>query len=205
MARRKHAAPWGGDQPRDAEEARRRLAMIAMDCFAERGMRKAFMAEVARVAGISRPTLYSYYASKESLIFGAMELEFQSWLKRQHRRITRYDTVQERLVEGVLYALTELPKSRVLKFIADPEYIHFVAEDDPGMERSLDNNVRALEPIFELAPELRERGREVAEIVLRTMTSFLQYRIGKSRSNRELRDFMHRTLVPAVGLAQIES
>lgn len=200
MTGKKKVGSWSGEPPRDAEEARIRLAEIATACFAQKGMRKAFMAEVARAAGISRPTLYSYYPTKESLMFGAMTLEVGYWLQKQERHIRRYNTPQERLVEGVLNSIKELPKTRVLKFIADPEYVPYVAKDDPGLTRSLEVGVRALEPVFELAPKLRDREQEIAELVQRTITSFLQYQIGKPRSVAELRAFMHRTLVPAVGL-----
>jgi AcrR family transcriptional regulator len=200
MSKRKQALPWGGKPPKDADEARERLALIAMDCFAERGMRKAFMAEVARIAGISRPTLYSYFSSKEALMFGAMQLEVEDWLLKQRKRIIRFKTPQERLVEGVLYAIAELPKTRVLKFVADPEYIEFVSVGDPGLQRSLGASLRALEPLLQLAPELRERGMEIAELTQRTITSFLQYEMGKPRSKQALRAYMHRTLVPGAAL-----
>ena len=133
-------------------------------------------------------------------MFGAMGLEVEDWLVRQRRRVLRFDTPQERLVEGVLYSIAELPKTQVLKFIADPEYIPFVAKDDPGMQRTLEANAQALGPFLELAPKLRNRQYEIAELVQRTVTSFLQYQIGEPRSAAQLRDFFHRTLVPAVGL-----
>jgi len=200
MAKQRQANSWGGNPPRDVDEARQRLAEIAIDCFSEKGLRKAFMADVARAAGVSRPTLYSYYPNKESLMFGAMGLEVEGWKRRQRRRVLCLDTPQERLVEGVLYAIAELPKTRVLKFIADPEYISFVALDDPGMRRTLEANVQALEPFLELAPRLRERQYEIAELVQRTITSFLHYEIGEPRNTRQMREFLHRTLVPAAGL-----
>jgi len=204
MAKQRQASAWGGNPPHDAEEARQRLAAIAIDYFSEKGLRKAFIAEVARMAGITRPTLYSYYPSKESLMFGAMGLEVEGWLRRQRRRILRFDTPQERLVEGVLYSIAELPKTRVLKFIADPEYISFVATDDPGMLRTLEANAQALEPLLELAPQLRDRRYDIAELVQRTVTSFLQYQIGEPRTTLQLRDFFHRTLVPAAGMKPLK-
>lgn len=138
-------------------------------------------------------------------MFGAMSLEVDGWLRKQERRMRGFDTAQERLVEGVLHSIKELPKTRVLKFIADPEYIPYVAKDDPGLLRSVRANVQALEPVFELAPQLRERDEEVAEIVQRTITSFLQYQIGKPRTIPQLRRFMHRVLAPAVGLEILSS
>lgn len=203
MENRKQAASWGGQPPQSPEEARTRLAEIAIDCFASKGMRKAFMAEVARMAGISRPTLYSYYPTKESLMFGALGIEVEAWYGQVRKRVRRFDTPQERLVEGVLYAISELPRTRVLKFIADPAYVEFVAKDDPGMLRTLGANVEALQDFFELAPELREREMEIAELVQRTITSFLQYEMGTSRTTPQLRALLHRTLVPAVGLPQL--
>jgi AcrR family transcriptional regulator len=196
--------PWGGSPPADADEARTRLAQIATDIFVEKGMRKAFLSEVARIAGISRPTLYSYYPTKESLIFGAMGMEVEGWIERILQHVALFETAQERLVEGAVYAVEYMPKTRVLKFIADPDYISFVVKGDPGFAASIEANALALESVFELAPQLRERRLEIAELVYRTILSFLQYHIGDTRSPEQLRLFLHRYLVPAVGLPLLE-
>ena len=54
---------------RDYEDKQRGILETAATVFAEVGMEKASMAEIARRGGNSKALLYHYYASKDALIF----------------------------------------------------------------------------------------------------------------------------------------
>jgi len=98
-----------------------------------------------------------------------------------------------------------LPKTQVLKFILEPEYMQMVANGDPEMERTLAFTLESLEPVFLLAPDLRERGLEKAELSYRTIMSHVQWRAGEARSREQLRQMLHHTLVPAMGLQPLSA
>jgi AcrR family transcriptional regulator len=53
----------------DFEEKQHGLLMSAAAVFAEQGMEKASMAQIASRSGVSKALLYHYYPSKEALIF----------------------------------------------------------------------------------------------------------------------------------------
>lgn len=53
----------------DFEEKQRVILDTAAEVFAEQGMEKASMAQVAARAQVSKPLLYHYYPSKDALIF----------------------------------------------------------------------------------------------------------------------------------------
>jgi AcrR family transcriptional regulator len=53
----------------DFEEKQHGLLMSAAAVFAEQGMEKASMAQIARHSGVSKALLYHYYPSKDVLIF----------------------------------------------------------------------------------------------------------------------------------------
>ena len=53
----------------DFEEKQHGILMSAAAVFAEQGMEKASMAQVANRSGVSKALLYHYYPSKDSLIF----------------------------------------------------------------------------------------------------------------------------------------
>jgi AcrR family transcriptional regulator len=53
----------------DFEEKQHGILMSAAAVFAEQGMEKASMAQVANHSGVSKALLYHYYPSKDSLIF----------------------------------------------------------------------------------------------------------------------------------------
>ncbi|NND68922.1 MAG: TetR/AcrR family transcriptional regulator [Halioglobus sp.] len=191
---------WGGDAPGDSAQARQRLSEAAFRVLADRGVARTFMAEVARAAGVSRPTLYNYYPTKESLVFGALGLEVEPWLRRLHRRMKRFESPQERLVEGTVFAIRGLPKTQVLRFIAEPDYIGLLATGDPGLKRTLAFTLQSLQPVLELAPQLREQEWQMAEVCYRTIVSHVQIPLGQERETARVRTLLHQTLVPAVGL-----
>jgi AcrR family transcriptional regulator len=66
----------GGDS-----RARRRLHIlrVATEMFGRQGYRKTSMDEVAQRAGVAKGTLYTYFATKNELLFAAIALE-----KREH-------------------------------------------------------------------------------------------------------------------------
>ena len=53
----------------DFEEKQHGILMSAAAVFAEQGMEKASMAQIATHSGVSKALLYHYYPSKDSLIF----------------------------------------------------------------------------------------------------------------------------------------
>ena len=57
----------------DFEEKQRALLHEAAAVFAETGMEKASMAQIARAANVSKALLYHYYPSKDALIFAIIE------------------------------------------------------------------------------------------------------------------------------------
>ena len=57
----------------DFEEKQRALLHEAAAVFAEAGMDKASMAQIARAANVSKALLYHYYPGKDALIFAIIE------------------------------------------------------------------------------------------------------------------------------------
>lgn len=53
----------------DFEEKQRGILMTAARVFAEMGMEKASMAQIAQASGVSKSLLYHYYKGKDALLF----------------------------------------------------------------------------------------------------------------------------------------
>lgn len=106
-------------------DATRRLLVTA-------GARKLSMSDVATLAGVSRPTIYRYFASKEDLIDA---------LGAQERR--RFDAAMERAMTGVTgVARLEAAVDVVVSFVAD---------QPPGRQLDLDPGF-ALEQMAQALP-----------------------------------------------------
>ncbi|ADG81082.1 TetR/AcrR family transcriptional regulator [Thermincola potens] len=52
---------------------REKIIMAARKAFAEKGIHRATLGDIAREAGIAKGTLYYYYKSKESLVFEVLD------------------------------------------------------------------------------------------------------------------------------------
>lgn len=61
----------------DFEEKRRSILNIAAEVFAERGMEKASMSQIAARGQISKALLYHYYPSKDAVIFAIIFTHLQ--------------------------------------------------------------------------------------------------------------------------------
>src|SRR5258707_15457615 len=54
--------------PTRADAQRRRVLAIAAEIFSRRGFRATSMNEIGAAAGLSKPTLYHYFRSKEEIL-----------------------------------------------------------------------------------------------------------------------------------------
>ncbi|OBI21192.1 TetR/AcrR family transcriptional regulator [Mycobacterium sp. E2497] len=60
--------PWGADLPVDEDRARERLLAAADECYAEKGLARTRMGDIANKAGVHRSTVYYYFANKDALV-----------------------------------------------------------------------------------------------------------------------------------------
>lgn len=95
-----HPARRLGDNEADA---RRRLLAAAERCVERHGIRKTTMEDIAREAGISRPSVYRYFSDREELLLGVMSEHSRAAVKKMHRFLARQPSFADGIVEGLLY------------------------------------------------------------------------------------------------------
>lgn len=71
----------GGSQTRIQTENRARLIAAALKVFSRAGYEGATVDELAEAAGMSKPNLLYYYASKEALYRAALDSLLENWLE----------------------------------------------------------------------------------------------------------------------------
>ncbi len=62
------ARAWGADLPVSGADARERLLVAAEACYAERGVSRTTMSDIASRAGVHRRTVYDYFPTKDALL-----------------------------------------------------------------------------------------------------------------------------------------
>ena len=55
---------WSGNRPETEAEAETRICQAAFESFQRLGVDKTTMSDIAKAAGITRPTLYKYFKNK---------------------------------------------------------------------------------------------------------------------------------------------
>ena len=196
MARAKRQN-WSGSPPSNDREARARLIQAALACAEAKGLARTTLADIATEAGVTRPTVYNHFA-----VFRAAFMEAVVRLAVGARKaMLAKDTAGERAVAAVAYFVLELPRDPCLKLTLTGEGFGeftsraFLEADAVAQARAI------LAPVFELAPTSRRRGDEITEVIVRFALSLITIPGPQSRTPRQLRGFLRRRLLPAVGLA----
>jgi AcrR family transcriptional regulator len=91
----------------------------------EFGVRRFTIGEVAQRVGVSRVTVYKYFPGKDQLIEAVLQREMRRFLRDVDAAVAPYDTLEDRLVEGFVFALGWLRRHRLLNRLlrTDPELI----------------------------------------------------------------------------------
>lgn len=100
-------------------------------CIQRYGIRKTTMDDIAREAGISRPSVYRYFADREDLLIALMNEHSRALTERARRFIAQYPTVEEGLVEGLVYIAEHGHRdefTRSLAWMDDSDFGHRVAD-----------------------------------------------------------------------------
>ena len=172
----------------------------------ELGVRRLTIGDVAQRVGLSRVTVYKYFPGKDLLIQAVLQREMRRFLGDVDAAVARYDTLEERLVEGFVFALGWLRKHRLLNRLlrTDPELI--VPNLTVGAGPVL---AAGREFIAGFARREADEGRQplsdeqidgVSELLARAVLSFVltpDSVIGV-RTQAEIRAFAERYLAPTL-------
>jgi AcrR family transcriptional regulator len=184
---------WNGNPPRSEAEARRYLLDVTQSCIERFGLSKVSLSDVASAAGVTRQTVYRYFANADELFNAAAVLTSGGMRERMRARVLQHDGLAERIVETLVVAIVEIPKDEHLSTLVRSEdsfnvssalKLFFIQEE---MERLTDR---------EVGLDALERD-ELAEILVRLLKSFVAD-AGPDRTEDELRAFLYRWLIPIV-------
>lgn len=192
---------WQGNPPRTEEEARARIVAAAEACMNRFGPEKTTLSDVAAELGVTRQTVYRYYANLAELLAAVAQVGLADFVDRIKRHLSGLDSAADAAIESVVFAVRAIPQERHIGAL-------FLAGETEVFSRDVTSTIA-----FELgAGILRDLPFDwseigvaddelegLAEILMRLFVSFLQYPADPPRSEDELRALVRRWLGPALG------
>lgn len=109
MSQADGATDLAGVVPDEEPTIRERIYTAALECFIRNGVRRTSMEDVARQAGVSRPTIYYYFENKRALTVEAVLRQQAASHRRQREEVAGRDGL-DAVVESVLLGV-ELARS----------------------------------------------------------------------------------------------
>ncbi|MGW2342661.1 TetR/AcrR family transcriptional regulator [Streptomyces sp. NPDC001661] len=190
----------------DTDEVAARLLDAAYEQFCRMGIKRSTMADVARLAGVSRITVYRRFDTKEALVEHVVRREFRRYFEQFASEIRGADTVADRVVVGFVSSLRAIRHNRLIGGLmaVEPDSVVPSMTTDGGRTQHVVQQF--------VAARLREEQRAgqvaaavdvdvVAEMMVRVCTSFLVVpsHVIDLDDDERMRDVARQFLVPMLG------
>jgi AcrR family transcriptional regulator len=195
-------APWSGrSTAAQPESSPDKILEAAVTCIRRHGVEHTSISAVATIAGVSRPTVYAHFTTREALVSAALEkahgdIAAQVVAKARQRSKTAADFVVEALVAARREFRAEPALNPATWIHSRPWNASQVISETGGL-----GIVRTiLLPILSYDPALEPQLDEIAETSIRWLLSLLMFDSARTSSETALRAYLRRAYVPALNL-----
>ena len=197
----KRRSARSGDAPA-RRNVREDIYAAALDSFERHGVRRTLMEDVARAAGVSRPTIYYYFPDKDALVLEVIVRQVRE-IHRRIREKIRVEDGLEAMIEASLTTIALSNENQYLQLLTQPDSAGLtarLAESDivMGLQREL------WYPMLEAARDRGElRTDRHFDDIIRWIT-FLEFSMITSgevfgfSAGRDCRDALTAYLVPSL-------
>lgn len=184
-----------------------RVLEAAEQCIERYGIRRTSMGEVARVAGVSRGSVYRYFDDKDALVAGVFSRRQTEYLNRTESALEKLDSLVDKITESVMAARRDMREGFFARLAeTEPETVSMMFLDSGFYQRS----VAFWPPHIEQAKARGEISSEVAtnvatDFVMRLSVSLVTFTdMGKSLVNRaEVKRYLAQVVTAGLGSKSI--
>jgi AcrR family transcriptional regulator len=118
MPRRSHRGPTS---PTGTDDVRERILAAAERCIDRHGVRKTTMDDIASEVGLSRPSVYRYFADRDDLLVELITRHGQALLDRAQKTISLKSSFSDQIVESLLYIADHGRRDPLTRYLIDPD------------------------------------------------------------------------------------
>ena len=189
---------WSGDRPQSASDAKNRICIAGLECIKRNGLEKTTMSDIAKEAGISRPTLYRHFKSKQAILFTGIDTVALGFAESVVQHARQFNTLDERIVETIVFVVQYLPKHPYLSLVLDNECSLALRDRAFSDEATEIFSEMTAAPLIEVRPDLAHQGLEITEIMSRFALSMILFP-GKYASDYQgLRELIRLRILPGL-------
>lgn len=170
----------------------------AKTCYLRLGVAKTTAADIAAEAGISRATLYRRFPSHDDIFISVLARDSLEMVRDCNARMSGITDPGERIIESMLFSLDEIPRR--------PLHSHLFKEGSDWLSQAMPAeklhgiSLGMLTDLLGLPNE--EPGNraidDLAEWLLRVLTSYAMVPSQRARNRDEMRTFLHTMLDPTI-------
>lgn len=158
----------------DVDAAAAHLLDIGASLLAEYGLRRWSMDDVAERAGVGRTSVYRKFASRDDLVHAVLARELRQVFTAVTAAAARYDTLEDKVIEGALVALGTVEHSLVAALLeSDPTTFLPFLTTEAGPLLALGRELLVAQATALGAVVDYETASELAELAARLGVSFL--------------------------------
>ncbi len=189
---------WSGNRPKSDSEAKLRLCEAALECIRRSGLEKATMSDIAKEAGVARPTLYKHFRSKTEIFFAAIDAVALRFAESVADHARQFASIEERIIETIVFVVSELPQQRHLSLVLDNDCAEALRARAFYDEATVVFSKITAGPLVEIRPDLEDQGVEMSEVMSRFAISLIQFPGRFSTDHEGLRNLIKRRVLPGL-------
>src|ERR1700749_2497805 len=118
MPPRSSSQPTAGTS---ADDARERILAAAERCIDRHGIRKTTMDDVACEVGLSRPSVYRYFADRDDLLIELITQHARALRARARKSISPQGSLADQIVETALYPAEHARRDPLTRHVIAPD------------------------------------------------------------------------------------
>ena len=183
-------------------KSQRKILLGAQHCFQQWGIDKTSMHDLARQAGVTRQTVYSYYSDKEAVANAALLHSAYELATKLFDVIEGQKNTHDRLLAALVMTVEELSN--------EPYYSLLVSNQKPGLlenallsEEGLQMSAALLKDIVRDARISDVRVQEIIDYCMRMILALVIFKTPKPLKGAELGDYLERYLITSEGVRDL--